>query len=343
MKKSFNFIQNIIKFYPFIILIVIAVIMAGVVLFPSYFYDNFIWKYYWGPVVADASGGTAGTATYNGVTAHAGYTIISELTYGIIIIFAIYAIYKLLKKLKIIVDWKFTLALMPIILFFPLTRVLEDAGYFKEPLVYWFISPLIFFQIAFYALCFLILGYYLEKKVKKPYLKVNTVLFSAGLIILLPAIFLITKWLLGDQWNDTTGVRFDVFFIVVGLIFLIIVLVWLVTNIFSNKKQLLVYRKPLNLAMLAGHMLDGITTYISIIWLGYGEKHPASNVLLNIWGPLFPIVKFILIIVVIYVFDILYRDELKNHLNLVNLLKIGIFIIGFSAGLRDILRVTMGV
>jgi uncharacterized membrane protein len=47
--------------------------------------------------------------------------------------------------------------------------------------------------------------------------------------------------------------------------------------------------------------------------------------------------------VVIYVFDVYYKEELKNHLTLVNLLKIGILILGFSPGLRDLLRVTMGV
>jgi len=58
---------------------------------------------------------------------------------------------------------------------------------------------------------------------------------------------------------------------------------------------------------------------------------------------LFPILKFVLIIVVIYVFDVLYKEELKDHLTLVNLLKICIIILGFSPGLRDLLRVTMGV
>ena len=38
-----------------------------------------------------------------------------------------------------------------------------------------------------------------------------------------------------------------------------------------------------------------------------------------------------------------FKDELKNHITLVNLLKIGILILGFSPGLRDLLRVTMGV
>ena len=62
---------------------------------------------------------------------------------------------------------------MPFILFGPVTRVLEDTGYFDEPFVYWFISPLIYLQIAAYALFFVFLGYYLEKKYKKKGLTVN--------------------------------------------------------------------------------------------------------------------------------------------------------------------------
>jgi uncharacterized membrane protein len=96
-------------------------------------------------------------------------------------------------------------------------------------------------------------------------------------------------------------------------------------------------------------LVDGITSYISIYdplkmgLIGYEEKHPASNSLMVLWPPLFPIMKFILIIAVIYVFDVLYKKELKNYMTLVNLLKIGILILGLSPGLRDLLRVTMGV
>jgi uncharacterized membrane protein len=46
---------------------------------------------------------------------------------------------------------------------------------------------------------------------------------------------------------------------------------------------------------------------------------------------------------VIYVFDVLYKKELGRYSRLANLLKIGIFILGVSPGLRDLLRVTMGV
>jgi uncharacterized membrane protein len=338
--------QNIILVIIFIS--ILLVIIGGVLLFPSIFYDNWIWKYYWGPVVADSLNSPDGTAIFNGVEASEGYTMVSELTYGIFVIIALFLIYKLLKRLKIEINWRFALALMPYIIFGPVSRVLEDSGYFKPPITYWFISPLIYLQIAIYAIIFLLLGYYLEKKYKKQKITVNKVVFIGGMVFLIPSIALITSWILGYQWGDTSGVRFDVFLIVIGLILLITSLVYLFAHFFKHKKELVVYKNPLNLAMLAGHLLDGITSYISIkdpfsMGLYYSEKHPASNFLLEVWGPLFPIVKFLLIIIVIYVFDILYREELRKYSGLINLLKIAILILGFSPGLRDLLRVTMGV
>ena len=343
--------ENPTNFIIYSLLIVIVIVMTGTVLFPSIFYDQWIWKYYWGPVVADAGvqhGVPDGSAVHNQIWAMEGYTMISEITYGIILVISLFFIYKFLKRLKIVVDWKFAITLMPYILFGPVTRTLEDTGYFNEPFVYWFISPFIYLQIAIYALFFVCLGYYLQSKYKKSKITVNKVVFIGGLILLIPTLYLIVQWILGNRWGSTTGVRFDVFLIVIGLVLLIVGLVYLVAYFFQKNENISVFKNPLNLAMLVGHLIDGLTSYISIkdpfsMGLSYAEKHPASNLLLDSWGPSFPIVKFILIIVVIYVFDILYKDELKNHLTLVNLIKIGILILGFSPGLRDLLRVTMGV
>ncbi len=337
--------KNKFTFSIYVLLGIIVFIMVAVVLMPSIFYDQWIWKHYWGPVVADAAGGVA---YHNGVRADEGYTLIAEITFGLILIFALYALYKLFKKLKITVNWRFALSLMPFILYGPVSRVLEDTGYFDVPIVYWFISPFIYIQIAFFALLFLLLGYYLEKRLKNPKITINRVLFFGGLVFLLPSSYLIIRWIIGDQWGPTTGVRFDVFLIIIALVFLIVGAVYLIAHFYKNKEKIVIYKNPLNLAMLSGHLIDGLTSYISIkdpflMGLNYAEKHPASNLLLEIWGPLFPIIKFILIIVVIYIFDIYFKDELKNYLNLVNMLKICILILGFSPGLRDLLRVTMGV
>jgi len=35
---------------------VLLIIIAGCILSPTLFYDQWIWKYYWGPIVSDAAG-----------------------------------------------------------------------------------------------------------------------------------------------------------------------------------------------------------------------------------------------------------------------------------------------
>jgi uncharacterized membrane protein len=382
---------------------IIATVIVGYLLAPTLIYDQWLWKYYWGPVVADAVGHSV---SFHGIAAQEGYTLFSEVTYGIILVCALYALYKVLKKLETKIDWYFCLALFPYILFGPVTRVLEDTNYFTEPFVYWFISPLIYVQTTLYVLIFLFLGYYLQKKaftrrktlllllfvfvlidgvytilwvlgvrfgvsgiepvyfsvlsilaflpflyrfINKQMVTVNTVIFSGGLLIVLPCFFLIGRWIIGDQWSSSHGTYINVLVLVIGLVALIITTVYLFAWVYRKHEAIAVYKKPLNLSMLAGHLIDGITSYVSIydpLRMGlpsYVEKHPASNGLMELWPPLFPLVKFLLIIVVIYVFDVVYKNELEKYSRLVNLLKIGIFILGVSPGLRDLLRVTMGV
>jgi uncharacterized membrane protein len=184
---------------------------------------------------------------------------------------------------------------------------------------------------------------------KQKTINVNTTLFSGGLLFLLPSLYLTARWILGEQWSFSQGVRFDVFILIFGLVASITAAVYFISRKYKDNEKFAVYKNPLNLSMLAGHMIDGITSYVSIydpLKMGlplYMEKHPASNSLMEIWPPLFPIVKFILIIGVIYIFDVLYKEELRGYRAFANLLKIGILILGLSPGLRDLLRVTMGV
>jgi uncharacterized membrane protein len=381
-------------------LCIIGIIIIGLFMLPEVFYDQWIWRYYWGPIVADAGG----TPVHNGVYVQEGYTFVSELTYGIILIVALFGIYKLLKYMKIALDWPFFMALLPYILFGPVSRVLEDAVYFNEPFVYWFISPLIYVQIAVFALGFIVIGYFAlhnsrQKgslygmigatviiylvylcvwifgvdygayiihplvmgmlmigallpvfiQVYRKKLTINTLVFSGGLILLLPTLYLTARWIVGYQWDTTTGVRFDVFLLISILVAIITSMVFLIGYRWRNNPKVAVFKHPLNLAMIVGHMVDGLTSYVSIydpLRMGiplYVEKHPASDLLMQLWPPLFPIVKFLLIIGIIYVFDILYKEDLQRYGWFKNLLKIGIIILGFSPGVRDLLRVTLGV
>ena len=173
----------------------VGILVLGCMLFPLMFYDQLIWKYFWGPIVSDVAGHSV---SFNGVLAEQKYTMISEITYGLLIVIALYSLYKLLKRWNVLVDWRFLLVLLPYIVVGSVTRVLEDSGFFNEPLVYLFVSPLIYVQILIWVLFFFLVGHYLQQRFKKQYLTVNFILFSGGVLLLLPFLFFTVQWLLGE-------------------------------------------------------------------------------------------------------------------------------------------------
>ncbi len=336
-------IDRLLFFGPLLILIFL---FGGCMIFPSIFYDNFIWKYFWGPIISDS---TNQVVSLNGVEAADKFTWISEIVYGLMIVVAIYWCYRLIKKWKICINWNFFVGLLPYMTFGVIARVFEDSGFFTEPLVYWFVTPLIYIQILILVLLFIFIGHYLQKHFKSRYINISNVLFLSGFVILIPYLFFTAKWFIGDRWGDTQGVRFDIFLLVFLLVFIITFFVYLISKFYGKNEKISVFSKKINLAMIAGHMIDGIASYVSLydpLNMGlpfYSEKHPASDILMQIWPPLFPIVKFLLIISIIYILDIVYREELKPYKNIVYILKIIIFILGFAPGLRNLLRVMMGV
>ena len=96
------------------------------------FWDDFIYKYYIGPIKADA-----GTDRQ----IEAGYNIINTLSYGIFLALGLVGVYKLLKSLDVKIDARFVTATTFFIMAGSILRVLEDADLFKRPFVYIFISP----------------------------------------------------------------------------------------------------------------------------------------------------------------------------------------------------------
>ena len=315
--------------------------------FPEFVYDQFIWKYFWGPILSD---GLNTPMTYHGVKAAPKFTLISEIIYGIFVAVALYGLYKLLKKCNITVDFSFFLGILPFIVYGSVARVLEDAQLFTEPVVFWFVTPLIYIQTLLFTLLALSLGIYLHNVKKITRLSVQQIMGISGIVLLLPFAYYVILWMSGGAWDGSNEIFPNVFVLVSIICIIITSLVYVFAKYGQSFwKELSYFSKPFNLSMIFGHQLDGIASYISIydpFKMGlptYIEKHPASDILLQIWPPLFPIVKFLLIIGIIYVIDILYKEELESQKIFVNLLKIGIFILGFAPGLRDLLRVAMGV
>lgn len=345
-------LQNLFKENLFLtsIIVVISGIIGFLVLwflFPELVYDQFIWKYFWGPILAD---GLDMPMSYNGVSAAPKFTLVSEIMYGIVVAIALYGLYKLLKKWDITVNSHFFLGVLPFIIYGSVARVLEDAHLFTEPVVFWFVTPLIYIQTLVLALIALSFAYYIHQKKKVRQLSVAQIMGIIGIIVLLPFLYFVFLWVAGSPWNGSSGLFPNVFLLVILLCILLTSGIYVLAKYLKPYwKDISIFSIPLNLGMIFGHQLDGIASYISIydpLNMGlpaYVEKHPASDLLMQIWPPLFPILKFFLIIGIIYVLDIVYKDELESQKIFVNLLKIGIFILGFAPGLRDLLRVAMGV
>ena len=126
---------------------VIAVIALGCLLFPELFWDKFIYRYYWGPLEVDAHE-SGSIEQSDGYVIDQGYTLISELTYGIVLSVALYGIFRLFERLDIKIDMRFTVSILPYIFLGGTLRVMEDGEIFKEPYVYLMISPIIYFVIG---------------------------------------------------------------------------------------------------------------------------------------------------------------------------------------------------
>lgn len=114
-----------------------TVLLVGCLAWPSVFWDQFVYRYFWSSTEADALGHPV-----NGLTED--YNLVSTIVYGMVLAAAVYLIYDGFKKRDIDIDFRYILALVPFVLFGTLTRSLEDSSCFSLPTAYIFIAPQIY-------------------------------------------------------------------------------------------------------------------------------------------------------------------------------------------------------
>ncbi len=376
---------------------VVAVLAAclafavGLLVAPGIFYDHFIWKYFWGPIAADAAGHTL---SYHGVRAAEGYSLVSEFVYGALLILLVYLMYRFFEFFDIKVDVPFFVASLPFIILGSTLRVLEDSELYEKPLSYFFISPVIYIQVGIYFFTAIMLGIYIERSSRKVrtfttailfidaayvvlYLifagKCNhpvnpmivilfsavslalfvllkkknlaTSMFSLGLVFLLPPLYLVAVWIYGDRWGAFNHVNP----VIIPLVLLIATSITFLVFVFARVSGSRVYSSGVNLSLIFAHMIDGWTSYFAVVNplgmdINYGEKHPLSLFLMNhFYGLAYPLAKLAIIVGVIYAMDVYLKDELGEKPLLAGLIKFFILILGLAPGLRDMLRIVMGI
>lgn len=356
------------------IAILVAFIIA-LILFPHAIYDKFIWKYFIGPIIADARGKPV---SYHGIEAYEGYTIISEFFYGAGLIIFVYITYLLFEKYGIKVNYKFILSSMPFIIYGSVARVLEDAGNFGEPLSYFFISPVIYIQIG--ILFFASIFYGLRFKNNKVFiysLIIINVAYSILYIFLFskyckydlhPLVFLLlsfTSFLIYYKFKEknynaslfsfgilalTSSFYLFIYASIIRnyvdyrilLSFLLSFVIAMLLYFPSKHFGVDILKNKINITLIFSHTLDALTTYFAVVdplhfGIKYGEKHPLPDFLMKrFYGIAYPIIKILVVLGIIYAID-----DLKE--NLKNTIKFFILFLGLSPGLRDLLRIVLGV
>src|SRR3990172_7876192 len=98
------------------------------------------------------------------------YTPVNTIVYGIILIAAVYGTYKLLRFLKIDINKKFFIGILPFIIYGGWTRALNDhaIGIYNSIL---FCSPPIYFFVFGIALTSLLAGLFVQRRFNLSYEK----------------------------------------------------------------------------------------------------------------------------------------------------------------------------
>ncbi len=307
-----------------------------------------------------------------------GYNIVNTAVFAAILIVAALLTYKLLRALKIRIDKNFFFGIIPFIALGGILRSWEDllesagatsllnsllgnfvlvdaTGTARNLLL---VSPLIYVTMFFVALIPLLIAKLAEKYWKIAYWKSW---FTIGII--LDAIVL-SQLRFINTFGFVAMVGITIFW-VVAIMAVKKISIWKSTKLTEDKNPAFASSKIKansdksrishshylklrnffsneNVFILDVHMFDATTTFVSLSYFSYFEQHVLPSFLIGIFGPgIMFILKFVVVSIVLYFFDkeLSKEEDLEKR----TFLKIVVLILGMGPGLRNFLRLAMGV
>ena len=354
-----------------------TLLIVGALVFPRRVYDGFVWRYFWGPVVADAhgaacavrSGGTTellydaeACATASGFVAEPGYTLVSEIGYIVLLLVGLSGVLILLDRLALPVDRRLFFALVPFMLFGGALRTVEDAsvslpagapGTIPFPASALIISPFIYVTVAAVTLAALLASEWVARRGRDD---PHRLLAGIGTTVLLLSI-----GYLGALAATTEEVTFYPLFAaaVVVLTAATVSVTWRAIRRFApwlNRGT-----GKIGYVVLWAHALDGVANVLALDWavaLGLPAtlvpKHPANRAIIAVAEAALPesaqavigtawpflLVKIAAVVFVLWLFD---EEIFESDRQYAILLLVAIVAVGMGPGTRDALRATFGV
>jgi uncharacterized membrane protein len=354
----------------------LTALVGGALVFPERVYYEFIWHYFWGPVVADAKSAQCAAYADGSVTflydaaacqaaaepvAYPGYTLVSEVGYALTMLLALLGVVFLLRRLDVGRDRELLYALFPFMLFGGALRVVEDAfdglsaadAAISFPWNTLIISPVIYFTMFAITLAALLGSIWLRNSgVTDSY---RSPLAGVGTALLAASVGYLTSLAFTTEFVD--------FFPQITVIVLVAStltawLTWEAVERYAPEVNRGTHR--MGLVVIWAHAVDGVANVVGIDWakeLGLPAdlvpKHPVNRALIRV-GEQFPeavqqflgtawpflVVKIVAAIFVVWVFDEQIFEESPRY---AILLLVTIVAVGLGPGTRDMLRATFGI
>ena len=357
---------------------IVVVLVGGSALFPRGVYADFLWRYYWGPVYADAhdaqcvawNGGaqTLGPtwnacANYAGPIAHPGYTPVSEVSYMLVLLFMLAGVLFLLRRLDVGDTKSFFVSLVPFMFFGGALRTVEDAdnavhaagsGGFQYPLNTLIISPEIYVVMFGLTVASLLASVWLERRGYVSRYEYALAGIGTGFLA-------VTIGYLGYLSVMTAAVSFHPWFTILTVVLasLAVGVTWVVTQRYWPETN---YGTGLVGAIVIwGQAIDGASNVLDLDWakeLGLPHdlypKHPADRAVISFSHQYLPAVlnhefgsswPFLVLKVVAatLVVSLFGESMFEEHPRYTVLLLVAVIAVGLGPGTRDMLRATFGV
>lgn len=308
-----------------------VLVLLAAAAFPSQVYNQVVWKYFIGPVVADAA--NTATVQMDGVTAHRGYTLVSEAVYGLLLVYGLAVLVEGFRELDIGGERSFVLWFVPFIAFGALLRVVEDAAVMDGAARFLLISPVIYAAVGVAAMLVTWSGVVLQRRgVTDDYRRVVAAAGTLGAIgaaVLLASTTTATAaWMLPVTLAGAAGMTA-----------VVVAVARYVQAVWDGLSAVVSWEGA---TVVAGHMLDGVATAVSIDVLGYGEKHPVTEFIIQTTGTAysFPVVKAGAVLAIL---GVLYGADRDDDPLFFNLVLLGILAVGLGPGVRNLARAVLGV
>ncbi len=258
-----------------------------------------------------------------------GYNIFNTITWALVLGVCIFGVMKLLNRMKVTIDDKFILSVIPFVLAGSSLRVIRDAGFFKSPIQHLFVTPNIYFAVFSVTVLCLAVSKWMQRMGKVE--DYRTAFAAMG--ILWTGVNVVVLLCIEDIVQPTVPI------LIVGAATVLTFLIYKASK-YGGYKLL---SGKLNLSIVFAHLLDASSTIVGIDMLGYYEKHVVPSYLIDLTGTafvMFPL-KLMIFVPVLYVLDTQFNedDELRT---LRTLVKMVIIILGLAPAFRNTIRMTLG-